>query len=371
MAGEDAIQTDAPQQGEESTAAAQQATERPKSARELQIEAIRAKRNEQFEEESGVKLAPPDPAKEPAADAEPTEGGEPASEPAKEDLSVASQLGKQLADGFIELSPEDLKRVKVRVKVDGEETTVDATKALGQFQKGAAAEVRLERATQAQREAERLLAEAQARAAAATTPAEKREAKQDAAAAEKELEAARQEFVDALYGGDTQKAVELFSKTVNAEIERALAGRAPSATLDTEQVARRAAELAVPTLKQVTSRESALTQLKSDYPDIFNDADYAFLTDRRINALIAEGKSEHDAIRDAGEEIAKKFGLKKTESERTTQPAASTTRSEKLAAKKAGLDEPEATAARAASTVAPPKTASDVIAQMRQARGQL
>lgn len=365
MAGEDAIQTDAPQ-GEQQPNVETQQQERPKSAREIALEQIRAKRNADFEKESGVKLSAPTPAAEPAA--EPAADPEPAP---KDDLSVTSQLGKQLEDGFLELTPEDLKRIRVRAKVDGQELVVEGSKALGQFQKGAAAEIRLEQATAAKREAERLLAEAKARAATATTAAEKREADKDAAAAQEELDAVQQQFVDALYGGDHKKAVELFSKTVNAQVEKALAGRAPSATLDPDAIARRAAELAVPTLKQVTSRESALTQLKSDYPDIFNDADYAFLTDRRINALISEGKSESEAIIAAGQEIADKFGLKKVTQERTTQPAASTTRSEKLAAKREGLDEPEATAARAATNVPAPKTASDVIAAMKQARGQL
>lgn len=368
MDGNDAILKDAPQ-GEEQQKSVDTQVERQKSAREIAMESIRANRNKAFEEESGVKLEPREPAKEPDTNAPAVEASEPVKE--ADNLSVASQLGKQLDDGFFELGPEDLKRIRVRTKVEGREELVDGAKALGQYQKSAAAEIRLESATQMRREAERLLAEATARASTATTAAEKREATKDAAAAQQELDGAQKQFLDALYGGDVEKAGELFSKTVNAAVDKALAGRAPSATPDPDQIAQRAAELALPQLRQATSRESALNQLKSDYPDIFTDADYAFLTDRRINSLIAEGRSESDAIRDAGHEIAEKFGLKKVTPERTTQPADSTTRSERLAAKKAGLDEPEATAARAATGVAPPKSASDVIAQMRQQRGQL
>jgi hypothetical protein len=366
MAGDTAIQQDA--EGKDTTVETTATKgEKQLSPREEQIELIRASRNAQFEAEAGVKVEPRSAAEPPAGDP-PADTAPPADDPPKDDLSSAVQLGRQLEDGTIELTPEDLKRVRVRSKVDGEEIVVEGTKALGQYQKGAAAEVRLERATAAQREAERLLAEAKQRAAEATTAAEKREAKKDEAAAQQELDAAKKEFVDALYGGDTQKAAELFDRTVNAAVDRALAGRAPSATLSPDEIAQKAAELAVPRIRQVTSREDALKASRADYPEIFEDRDFALIADRHINALIDEGKDMADAIIDGVAAAAQKLGIKKA-AERQA-PAATTTRSERLAAKKEGLDEPTTTAARAAIATPQPKTASDRIAEIAKARGQ-
>lgn len=354
MEGESAIQQDAQVVQPE---VKKDEKPREKTAREQAMDALKASRRASFEQESGVKL-------DEAAPAEVKAESDPA--PAA-DLSISSQLGKQLDDGTIELSAADLARIRVRTKVDGKEELVEGTKALGQYQKSAAAEVRLERATQAQREAEQALAGARAKLEEANGAAEKKAADKAAATASADVVAKRKQYFEAVYSGDEEKAGKLLDELLDATIESKISGRVKDATpIDHDAIARRAAELAVPVVKQVASRESALKTSRDDYPEIFNDADFALVADRNINALIAEGKNEADAIADGVAAAAKKLGIKKS-SERQS-PSATTTRSERLAAKKEGLDEPDATAARAATSVAPPLTASERIEQMRKAR---
>jgi hypothetical protein len=374
MEGDSAIQQDA-QQG--AADAAGEKKEAPKGAmknpRDEAMAAMKASRRAAFEAETGIKLDAPAEAIEAAQ----LPADEAADKPVVEEqttsadtLSVSTQLGKQLEDGMIELSPEDLKRIRERTKVDGQEQLVEGSKALGQYQKGAAAELRLEQATKAQRDAAAALEAANAKLAEASTVAEKKAADKAVQVAEADLAAKKQKYFDALYGGDTEQAGKLFDEMLNAAVETAVAGRVnkDATPIDPEKIAARAAELAVPVVKQVTSRESALSALKADYPEIFNDPDYSRAADRMINEIIStdSSKSLADAILEGGAAAAKKFGLVKS-SERQAKGKGTTTRAE-LAARKEGLDEPNATAARAATTVARPLTPSERIEQMRRAR---
>ena len=92
----------------------------------------------------------------------------------------------------------------------------------------------------------------------------------------------------------------------------------------------------------------------------------------RINSLVQGGTPMDHAIRATGRASYEKFGWSSAAPERPAPAPASTTRADKLKAKQ-DLDpvQGRSIAATALSDENTPETTSDVIAQMRKARGQI
>lgn len=345
----DTTQTGVPNEGEVETVVDKPAATE-KSERELAIERIAEQRNRRFEEDEGVKIGGPDPA--------PTEEAKPA------ELDAASQIGKQLESGQILLDEALLANAVVRQKVDGREELVPADKVFRQYQKGAAADLRLADATRLQKEAADALAAAQRQLTEAGSARERKEAVAAVEAAS-DLVGKRKELLSAMYSGDEERAGQLLTDFVSASIEATLAGRGNATQPNVDDVVAQAVQKAIPALRSQLSVESALGTLQKDYPEIWADADYAMIADRHVNEFVAQGKTQAQAILDAAEVVGEKFKLGKF-AERPT-PSQPTARDEKTARKQA-LDEPNATSARAASNEPPPQSPSQVIEEMARAR---
>lgn len=304
---DDTIREDVPGQTDE-TAAGEQ--ERQPSARELAMEKIAAKRNEHFEEESGLSL------------------GEDDSDP--EEILEEKALSKEPAEEATAEEPEKT----VRVKVDGEEMDVPLDEVVRQYQKNSAADRRLAEAT-------RLLREAQ-------------EARPVVQAEQFQVEAApdTQELIAALFEGDADKAQELFGKLLGGRREP---------TLDPEQIVQAVA----PRIKQQMAVESALERFKTDYADVVADPYLLGVADSFLNSEIQAGKTYPEALMEAGKQtrdwLHQKAGVK-------ADPPPTTTRIQKLE-RKADIENIRTANVSVGTTEEPQKTASDVIAEMRRARG--
>jgi hypothetical protein len=273
------------------------------------------------------------------------------------------------------LTPEDLKRVKFRTKVDGTESMVDGTKVLATFQKNEAADVRLAQATEMMRKAEAAQQAAEQKLKEAQTKAEA----EAAAKVLKEAEAAKAGLSDTLkqaqtllFEGRTEESVELWLKALDTVGTIAASkSRGPEpAKLDEQEVVRRVA----PVVQQQLDANRALTQLYKDYPQLQQDQDFATIADSHRARLEREGKPRHEAIAEAGDIVATKFGWNKATATSSADDQGgkkgSTTLAERAAAKK-GLDEPRAASARASdATTQQPKTRSATIAEIARARGQ-
>ena len=115
-----------------------------------------------------------------------------------------------------------------------------------------------------------------------------------------------------------------------------------------------------------------MREFQRDYSRLVEDPELATLSDMRINSLVQGGTPMDQAIRATGRALYEKFGWSTAAPERPAPAAPSTTRADKLKAKQ-DLDpvQGRSIAASALSSENTPETISDVIAQMRRARGQL
>jgi hypothetical protein len=307
--------------------------ELPKSARELAMESISSNRNEQFEKESGLKLAAPDAATE----------DEPGSNAAKD-----NQLAAQLDDGT--LLSEGLDKLRVKRKVDGIESEITIEQLLRDNQKSAAADKRLAEATRILSEANEERARIEAMKQAGVTNNQTVLDTQP-----KEGANTAKEFLQSLFQGDEEKALETLTQLTQGR-------QADKPTLDEAELAKKL----TPAIKQQLVVESALEKFAADYADIVNDPYLANVADGFMEAEMKEGKSFTEALNTAGGKtrdwIREKAGVKKD------VPNPTTTRNEKLD-RKATIDEVAATNAKAVTREDPQQTTSDVIADMRKARG--
>lgn len=98
--------------------------------------------------------------------------------------------------------------------------------------------------------------------------------------------------VEALYSGDQELASTLFTDAV-AEGASDMANRI-AADVHQQQL-----------------QDRAVAKLFEDYPEIKADSGYATLVDRAARAHLANGEPIDQAISEAGEQIAEKFGLGK------------------------------------------------------------
>lgn len=284
------------------------------SARELALNAIAVERDGQ--EQQPVETTPP-----------------------VDEAQLAAQLEpKVLSDG--------LDKMKVKVKIDGVESEVTVEEMQRQYQKNGAAERRLEEAT-------RLLNEARA-----ASPPVRLENQEATGNTETTPESGDDEegkaFLAALFDGDESKALAALKKI-------GLVGRPKEPTLDTNQLA---AQL-TPAIKQQLVVDSALEKFGVDYADIVGDPYLADLADRYLDAEVKGGKPFPEALQEAGKKTRDWLASKGV---KTTEPSPTIDRNTKLE-RKAGLDQIPALNSKATTVDEPVPTASDVINEMRKARG--
>lgn len=310
--------------------------ERPLSARELAMDAIRVKREDEEERERTGASAQtaPEPAAQPAATAAD-----------EADTQLAAQLGEDqvLASG--------LDKVKVKVKIDGEEQLVSVEEMQRQFQKNGAADKRLAEAT-------RLLQQAQQMASAPPVRVESGAQQNDSAPASQpsggDVESAKA-FVSALFEGDEEKAL--------AALTKVGIGRSEGSTqIDVNQLAQQL----TPAIRNQLIAESASEKFRQDYADIVEDPILARIADGFLEAGLKDGTPFPEAMEAAGK-LTRQWVASKAPPA-PPAPSPTTDRDKKLAMK-AGIDEVSAASKTAASTQPAPQTLSDVILEMKKARG--
>lgn len=323
--------------------------ERPKSARELAMEAIEATRAAAFETESGIKLDKPEEAPAPATGNKPAATGtEKTGDELEQQLELQTKTPTLL---------DALDDYTVKVKIDGVEQTVPLKQAVANFQKDAAANRRLEEATRLLREAEAKNTTAAPGAADKTTSTEATDttAAKPAAGLKDQVKAA----LGALYEGDEDKAAETLAALMG--------GRTEPKPADAIRPEALVAQL-VPALKAEMSKDAALKQFQDDYPGIVSDPDLALLADRYVDTFQRDGKSLPEAILAAGEAVATKFKLPKPKGRQTE--TATTTTSDTKRERKQDIDNIGGLNVSTASGEPTPQSTADVIKEMMKARGQ-
>lgn len=252
---------------------------------------------------------------------------------------------KQIAPHL--LDEDALASMRVKTKVDGIEEEHSIADLVKSYQKDSAASRRLEEASRRQREIEAREADLLAREAALTQHTEKPSQERDAILSE---------AVSALYEGDEEKTKEAFGKLF---AERETATTQQEKPIDPAVIAN--------DVREQIRFESALEQLKEDHPNIVADPYLIQVADAYLSSEMEDGKDIAEAMRLAGvktqEWLQQKLSGTKTPDNKTD---------EKLERKKA-LDNLQAANIKQgredAETETSPQAASNVIAEMRKARG--
>lgn len=322
---------------------------REPTAREQAMDLIAAGRNAEFEKETGIKIEAftPDPDVDPA-DAE-AETARLAAEKSGEQTATPAidQLAQQLETSAT-VAADDLPSRKVKVKIDGVESEVSIEEMQREYQKGRTADKRLAEAA----EQRRLLQEEQL--AAQTRSATPTAVEVDPAVAKK--------FTSALFGGDEDMATAAFAEALSTAVQAEMAktGRSNATQPDAQTIAQQ--------VKQQLDFESALKQSKQDYPQLYADPDLEALGASKIQRRMNdEGMSFADALQSVGTEFSTKFGWKTAG--RPDATTSTMTRDAKLE-RKAAIDNVSGINVKSTTTEEPPKTSSDIIAEIARARGQ-
>lgn len=242
----------------------------------------------------------------------------------------------------------DQDKTLVKVKIDGVESMVTVEEMARQFQKNGAAERRLEEAT-------RLLNEARQQSQAMQAPpvvVAPATAKDDITTTQSDQ--GGKEFLAALFEGDEDRALTALSKV--------LGGRQQPTQNEDELIAK-----LTPQIKQQLIAESALEKFAVDFADVVQDPYLAQMADEFLDAEVAGGKPYAEALESAGKKTRDWLASKGV-----TPPAIppTTSRNAKLE-RKEGIDQIPALHTKAVTQEDPVQTASDVINEMRKARGLL
>jgi len=309
----------------QSDVTADETVDQPKSAREIAMEAIAEKRTQQRNEDMGI-------APEPA-------------EPAVAEEPAVSEADEQIA---AQLTIEDPKDKFVRVKIDGQEQDVSLEEVLRNYQKGSAADRRLEEATRLMKEA-RVQAEAQTR----IEPQQEHAVTQTESGPD-ELKVAVRTALSKVFEGDEEAAAEALAKVLERREQPA---RAPEAQqIDINSLAEQ--------LQQRMDVKTAIERVRTDYPDIIADPDLDQLTYLKTQAKEEAGIPRAQALLEAASEVYQKMGKKPG---RQDAPNESATREQKLA-RKAAIDTMPMAHAAAAGTPREDSSRSSVIAEMAAKR---
>ena len=282
-------------------------------------------------------------------------------EPAQEEvaLDARSQVQAQ-ADDPLTLTENDLQLVRIPVTINGEQRMMTGAELRAHAQKVAAADDYLSIAKETLREARQ--------AAGKTPPTDPAQGQQPAtpapAAAKPAVAEVVGKAVQEIFQGNPEGAAELLTQ--------AMSGGAAQ-PVDHQQLTRM--------VEQNVVIRSALRQFAKDHKDIVEDPMARQLADRFLyQELQARGVARledldagaiPEAVEAAGRATKDYFRVKAgIQPGPTPTGGASGSLSERLNRKRAQMDELPAAAARASSHVPQPKTTTDVLNQMRQARGQ-
>jgi prophage antirepressor-like protein len=258
-----------------------------------------------------------------------------------------TQLAAQLSDEPKFLN-DGLDQYRVKVKIDGQESDVSVADMQREYQKAGAADRRMADATRLQREnmelQERLQQQLQNIPAVPDV---------------EDIDTANQ-YTTALFAGDEAEANKAFATAVKKAVQAAIGetGRSNTTQVDPVQIAQQ--------VKQQMVADTALEQSRADYPQLYADPDIEALGATKIQRKIAEGKSFAEALTETGSEFAKSFNW--TTAGRQNENATTTARDIKLD-RKANIDNVRAINSKTTTTEAPPQSTTDVIAEMRKARG--
>lgn len=279
------------------------------------------------------------------------EMGAPEGEPEARAVPV-DQVQAQLDDELI----DDPKDKRVRVKVDGVERDIPLTEVLSSWQKGAAADRRLEEATRLLREAQQATVEKPVASVEQQEPG-KDQAPETESAKPAELEALVDATLDAIYGGDQSVAREALVKLVS----QTRGGPVPTPVLpeiDYGEVASR--------VQQLREVDTALEKIRTDYPDILTSPDIELLTAIKVNAAVSAGAPRHEAMLAAAREV---YAILGKDSGRRQQDSQRESRDEKLL-RKSGRDfvSPATAAADLVSDATPSKTPVQAIHEIAARR---
>lgn len=282
-------------------------------------------------------------------------GGQVTKEPAAGGASPHDQVATQLADEVV-IDEAELGRYKVRAKIDGKEEVVPVSEMRQKYQKGGAADVRLDEATRILREAKE---HAEASRNAATPPVRDGAAQPAGQTTDQPsdaVQAAKREFLSALMEGDEEKALSAFDKAIQQ-------GRPePTPAVDPNQLA---AQI-TPAIRQQLVVESALEKFSKDNPDIVADPYLDQLTAGFIEEEVKGGKSFIEALEPAAKKTRDWLASKGVAAPKTTAPTMD--RTTKLE-RKEGIDVIPSLNTKATTVEESVQSASDVIAEMRKARG--
>lgn len=269
-----------------------------------------------------------------------------------DDTGADDQLALQTETQAPRVLTDGLDKTMVRVKVDGVEMEIPVADVVKSYQKDSAAQNRLNEAT-------RVLEEARRTAAAATKPpaSVEQQSAPTHTTPTPEPETVKG-FVEALFEGDTEKAVAAFTKLgLNT-------GRSDGATLDLEQVQ---AQL-TPAIKQQLIDDSALERFEQANADLAADPHLVSVTNNFIQDAVNGGTPYAEAL-EVGAQRTRDWLASIGAAKPASEPTASAHQPSKLE-RKARIDEVQALNRTANTTQDAPVTASSTIAEMKKARGQ-
>lgn len=258
-----------------------------------------------------------------------------------------NQLAAQLSDEP-RLLVDGLDKYRVKTKIDGEESEVSIADMVREHQKAGAADRRMADATRLQRENQELQEKLQQQL-------QNIPAVPDA----EDIDTANQ-YTTALFAGDEAEANKAFATAVKKAVQAAIGetGRSNTTQVDPVQIAQQ--------VRQQMVTDTALEKSRADYPQLYADPDIEALGAAKIQRKLGEGKTFAEALNETGSEFAKSFNW--TTAGRQTENSTTTARDMKLD-KKANIDNVRAINSKTTATEAPPQSATDVIAEMRRARG--
>jgi hypothetical protein len=321
----------------------------PRSSRDEAMAAIEQQNNERVAKELGIPVDDLNDSSDPDADPADAEAEAERKRLEQKADQTERQVAKQLqtekpADKAEPTVLDHFENVMVKTKVDGQEVLRPLADLVRIEQKEAAAAQRLQQATQMREEAERLLAAAReqpAKPAAESTP-------KPAA----ETPPLGKEFLDAIYAGEEDKALEAFNKLFGNE------GR-KNATPDAATIAAQ--------VKQQIDTDTALQGFGTTYPEIIADPYLADVADKFLIAELQVGTPLRDALTKAGD--ATRDWLKQKNGNGSAPTPASTSRDEKRS-RKDSIDNIPSVAATATTSREPTvQPVTEILDEMRKSRG--